>query len=553
MKLLHNKINLACLSLCLCIGTLHAQETQETQQDSVFERNLTVEREYTPVVKHATRIDFSPSVLSESTTSRDVTYPDFNRPIETEKTVPTLDRARMAFPTPKQDKGFARVGLGLYWNTLAELNYRLLDQKQTQMNIYANHYGVFRNRVLSETDFGMNLSHRLETSEIYFNAQAANEFFNYYGKCYVDSTNYYDFSKLDTLSAKAKGFWDVTANVGWRSLANSKLDYLLHVGYNYYHLGTGIGTHAINARGYAGGTVADKHTIGVNIANNTLLYMSNDIKQSPRNHLHAEPFYQYKSDRLHIHAGINLDFMFGKHFAFAPSPQVMVEWMADPEMVSLYINAMGSYNMNTPQNIVAENRYVEIPAIINDSNSTYIPIKADIGFKIKPAKGLLITPYLSFTHLRNDVFYTFNTASMTYSCFNMNASVFDAGLTLNYHYQDKLNINFGGAYHHWMTQPGLTVWDKPAWDIWADIHYNITAKWSVQADMSFIGQRKANVDGTAQKLKAGYQINLGGIYTPNKWLSAFLKLNNIAHNQYEQFYAYKTYGFQLLAGVSLAF
>ena len=550
MKIFHNKINLIWLNIGLCMGVVQAQSVP---QDSVFERNLTVEREYTPVVRKATRLDFTPSVLSESTSTKDVVYAEFNHPIQTEKTVPTLERAKMSFPFPKQEKGFARVGLGLYWNTLAELSYRLLDHKQTQMNLYANHYGVFRNRMLSETDFGLNLNHRLESSEIYFTAHATNDFFNYYGKCYVDSTNGYDFSQLDTLLSETMGAWDVMANVGWRSLANSKVDYLMHVGYNYYHLGQGLGTHTVHVKGYVGGSIAESHHMGVNVTNNTLLYMSNTEKQSPRNHLHLEPFYHYKNNKLLIHAGINLDFMFGNHFAFAPSPQVMVEWMADPEMVSLYINAIGSYNMNSPKSIMEENRYVAPSFLMNDSNSTYKPIQAELGFKIKPVNGLLITPYISFSHFRNDVFYQFNTATMSYSCFNMNASVFDAGLTLNYHYQDKLYLNFGGAYHHWMTKPGGIVWDKPSWDIWTDIRYNITPKWSVQADMTFVGQRKANVDNAVKYLKAGYQINLGGIYTPNKWLSVFLKLNNIAHNQYEQFYAYKTYGFQFLAGASVAF
>lgn len=548
MKILSSKILLLCA--CLTAGALQAQEVE---QDSVFERNLTVEREYTPVVKQATRIDFSPTVLTETTTTKNVIYADFNRPIQIDQTVPTLDKAKMSFPVPTQDKGFARLGLGLYWNTLAELSYRILDKKQTQMSIYANHYGAFHKRVLSETDFGLKLNHRFESSEVYFSAHAANDFFNYYGKCYVDSTQQYDFALLDTLTNKTFGTWDVTANVGWRSLANSKVNYRVHVGYNYFHLGQGLGTHTVRANGYVGADIAEKHHIGVNVENNTLIYMSNIDAQSARNHLHAEPFYQYKSEKLLIHTGINLDFMIGQRFAIAPSPQITVEWMADPEMVSLYVNALGSYSMNTPQSIMQENRYVEPMSLMSDTNSTYKPIQADLGFKIKPIDGLLINPYISFSHYRNDVFYQFHTATMTYTSFNMNASVFNAGLVLNYHYQDKLNLNFGGAYHHWMTQPDQTVSDRPAWDIWTDVRYHITPKWSVQADMTFCGQRKAYVDDEIRKLKAGYQINVGGIYTPNKWLSVFLKLNNIAHNQYEQYYAYKTYGFQFLAGASVAF
>lgn len=550
MKIISPKIKLTCLSFCLCLGGIQAQEVQK---DSVFERNITVEREYTPVVRKTNRIDFTPVVCSHPTTTKEVVYTDFNHPIQTPKTIPTLDRARMFFPTPPQSKGFARFGLGLYWNTLAELNYQILDEKQTKLNLYANHNGIFRNRLLSETAFGVQLSHRLESSEIYFDAHASNEYFNYYGKCYVDSTQSYDFSHLDTLNNKHLGVWDVSAHIGWRSLANNQFNYLLQAGYNYYHLTPQMGTHTIDVNGQLSGSIAGNHLIGATLYNKTLFYMGETGNSSPRNHLHIEPFYQYNSDKLLIHAGVNVDFIFGNTFLFAPSPQVSFEWLADPDMVSLYINATGSVQMHSPASIMHENRYVELVSLMNDSNSTYQPIQANLGFKIKPVNGLLLNPYIRFSHIQNDVFFMFNSASKSYSAFNANVSVFDAGLTLNYHYQDKVDVNFGGSYHHWMSKPGETVWDKPSWDIWTDIRYNINNKWSVQADMTFIGQRKANVDNLERTLKPGYQINVGGIYTPNQWLSVFLKLNNIAHNQYEQFYAYKTYGFQLLAGASVAF
>ena len=145
---------------------------------------------------------------------------------------------------------------------------------------------------------------------------------------------------------------------------------------------------------------------------------------------------------------------------------------------------------------------------------------------------------------------------------HQNASTINAGLNLDYHFQDKVWLNLGGAYHLWITKEGETAWDRPAWNVWTDIRYNITTKWSVQLDATLTGDKKALVataDANNQmlfetrQLDMGYNINVGCIYTPNKWLSAFVKVNNIAHNKYATYYAYESYGIQFLVGASVAF
>ena len=60
-------------------------ENNTTENDSVFERKVTVEREYTPLIKDANKLDGKAQVKTSQAVQREVEYTDFNRPIKAEK------------------------------------------------------------------------------------------------------------------------------------------------------------------------------------------------------------------------------------------------------------------------------------------------------------------------------------------------------------------------------------------------------------------------------------------------------------------------------------
>lgn len=532
-----------------------------TENDSVFERKVTVEREYTPLIKEASKLDSKGQVRTSQAVQREVMYTDFNRPIKAERSIPTLEYPQLGFNMPQSENGFARIGLGMYLNTLADLNYQLLNEHDMKMGIYAHHYGAFGYKTLSETDFGIDFRKLFNTSELYVNLSAENSYYNRYGKAYVDSTASYDWKQFPPSKMETASIWDAEAAVGWRSSANSQLEYLLQTGYEHFNLGNRTGTHTIKTKGLIGGNVGNGHKIGIEADVDNIFYMSTkDIR--PTHFIHTRPYYSFTNEAIKIQVGANLDMLVSDRFKFAPSPDVRFEWKANPDMVSMYLNASGSYTYNMAEIWLKENRYMDLNQVLSDTVGTYIPIQAEFGLKIKPTNGLLINPFIAYSYINNERFYYYNTLSDRFEILHQNASVVDAGLNLNYHFQNKVWFNLGGAYHLWVMKEGETAWDKPAWDVWTDIRYNITTKWSVQLDATLTGDRKAMI-GTAdnnnqmlfesRRLEMGYNINLGCIYTPNKWLSAFVKLNNLAHNHYDTYYAYQSYGIQFLLGASVSF
>jgi outer membrane cobalamin receptor len=48
-------------------------------------------------------------------------------------------------------------------------------------------------------------------------------------------------------------------------------------------------------------------------------------------------------------------------------------------------------------------------------------------------------------------------------------------------------------------------------------------------------------------------INLGAAYSYNNWFTAFVKVNNLINNKYQDFYGYDVQGFNVLGGVSFSF
>ena len=124
-------------------------ENNTTENDSVFERKVTVEREYTPLIKDANKLDGKAQVKTSQAVQREVEYTDFNRPIKAEKSIPTLEYPQLGFNMPQSENGFARLGLGMYFNTLADLHYQLLNERDMKMGVYAHHYGAFGYKTLS--------------------------------------------------------------------------------------------------------------------------------------------------------------------------------------------------------------------------------------------------------------------------------------------------------------------------------------------------------------------------------------------------------------------
>ena len=86
-------------------------------QDTTLTRNVTVEREFQPIVQSAGKINVRPKVQETTLPAAEVVYSDYNAALSPAFNTNSLLSQPMRFTTPHQYNGYVRGGLG-HTNTL---------------------------------------------------------------------------------------------------------------------------------------------------------------------------------------------------------------------------------------------------------------------------------------------------------------------------------------------------------------------------------------------------------------------------------------------------
>ncbi len=140
---------------------------------------------------------------------------------------------------------------------------------------------------------------------------------------------------------------------------------------------------------------------------------------------------------------------------------------------------------------------------------------------------------------------------------NMGITRFHAGIGLNQWRNIAINTAFN-YFAYKLKDVNITPWHLP------DFTTEISAKYMLQDDYNIplsitlktalqSGRKAQNKDHEIVKLKNIVDLSLHAEYKYNEHLGAFLSLNNLLNQRYEQWYQYPSYRFNALIGASYAF
>jgi hypothetical protein len=281
-----------------------------------------------------------------------------------------------------------------------------------------------------------------------------------------------------------------------------------------------------------------------------------------------------------LHAGVNVDLNIDtgtllssvENIAFAPSPNIEFEWNMMDNIFHLYANAKGSIGIGSVEEYLGYNRYLNINqgVAFNDFRA-YTPVDAQVGFKIRPIKTMLIDIYGGYAYhigaCHMEAILQDNSPSVQeYKLWLHNEQQWKVGAQLHYHYKDIIDVNLAGNYYFYPlgripsmdpTSPNFlkatTTFDRPQWDAYARIDAHIDSKWSIYSENQFVGGRRAYVAKDIQLLRPIILLNIGGQYSINKWLNVYLQLNNYLNRKNDIFYGYQSQGCHFLLGVKYKF
>jgi len=573
-------------------------------QTDELNRSVTVERDFQPVIQSAGKVATKPAVVETTIEPSTVEYSDYTAGMAPEATVSPLLSQPTRFEPARQYNGYVRGAIG-HPRTFFDFGYHLNDGRKSVLDVFAHHNAEWGLAALSKTKVGLNFTHMFSTCNLYFGINGGNIYYHKYGHFY-DYTlvnpgswerNDVTYPEPHTITPKDEtSLWTAEALVGIKANSKQDLQYRVQTGYALFTKANAVAEHQIRTHADIDWNT-DVHHVGakVYVQNNLLHLTGNLAAQIPdslygnRHNFRIEPYYVYEGTRVRAHVGVNLDMNIGrghqilsnvKNFSFAPSPHITLEAQVAPQWLTLYTDVTGHYGLGSLQSYMEENRYSFIHAGIIHPCAAYVPVDAELGFRIRPHRDLLVEIHGGYAYMMHEDYWIATVDTLTplaplairrpvgeFVHRHANYQRGKVGGQINYHYRDIVRVNLNGDYYIWSGD--TTVYDRAKWKLNLRIDGRIDRHWSLYSNNRFVGSRLVLATDGEHTLKPIVELDLGLQYEmwvgtkardgmtlrpegkPN--LVLFAQINNWLHRKNEIYYGYRSQGIDCLIGAMYRF
>ena len=563
------------------------------------DQNVTVEREYKPIIQDAGKIISVPEIIEPNVEKTAAKYTEFSFPLPVGQNIQTLSAAELEHQRRNNPKdAFVRIGLGNNLNNLLDFALPVLKKTDMRLDLKLNHLATFSKEAHSTTRAALEFNNNYKNSEFYAGVGLGHEYFKYYGEQFDMTGTPKDLTSLKagiyeelnfvrvnrtaqlfSLNNIVNGadndvFWRFNAFAGMRYLpATESIRYKAEVQYRLFDSRNGLTENIIHSKANFN-TPNGRNRSGIDVEMQNMMYKT-DIANTVMNVWDAytvfsmNPYYSIERERWDIRLGVKSSFSFVHGRPFNPSPDVSFEWKAVPEWLAFYAGAGGSYKVNTLDGMFTENRFLFSDLRVQD---TYTPVSAYFGVKIKPVYNLLFDAYVNYQYIDNQYFfinkdYAYSLLSSTLlgspndsiiytNKFNVvysAATLVKVGLRANYNLRNLVNIQLKGAYNGWDVEDIAMAWNKPKFEADMTADWRVTRNLNVTSNVFFESERFAKLGEQSMRMRPKVDINLGASYSYLNWFTLFGKVNNLTNNRYQEFYGYEVQGMNVLVGASFSF
>jgi hypothetical protein len=561
--------------LVMTVSLACSVQAQEKNPD--LQRELTLEKEYTPDLRDAGKLNRLPEIKEPEAPKMQVDLSNYTLEYPLSPYFQPLGVINY-FPqfADSEQRGYLTAGLGTPINFDWDAGYHILQSASDRVSIFGSeritnsHVNYLQNKEkgdmkINDLVLGLNVMHRYEKATLSADLKYDRSAFNYYG-----------FPLTGTATPSAENHINnrLGLRVGVASAADQRLRYRLNALYTSYRQGN-VG--AENRLVLDGGLYAPINAligIGVDVAAKNYAYKGDDYRLFTLN-----PYLTVEGDTWDGRLGVKGNLQSGgRRNGLHPSLDVRFRWRPD-DAVLLYLTADGGIQDNSRYNIFCENRYLNPTYRIYDSKS---PLDGTFGVVFSPVANLSVDLFTGYKWVKDEHFYyTQSYASPLLEIQTeilpqyADANVFKLGGTAKYQYQDKFDIIFKILYNRWnvteMIDPHpfstKEVWNKPVFtgDLAAgyklpimplriDLNYHLeTGRKTLWYDPSHNPLSSQMIGFEILPMKNIHDLNATATYTFTKSFSAFAKVNNLLFQKYDLWYGYPAQGFNLMVGASFKF
>jgi hypothetical protein len=577
------------------LGNASAQTTHSN--DSTLNRQVSLEREYTPTIQDAAKVNTSPALYQPKKKQYKVNFEDsafsFNF-----SSFPVGDTGSGDIQTEmdySKHRGWLMLGAGMYKTLQGDLGYRIADAKRDRLDIFASHNSTGGNvkYLLKDSPIekveakdmenSIDLKYRHSFNSLSWNLSGSffNNSYNYYGNPYIfnyikdfqvaeyeDLTDGWDLGKKQSIN-----IWNVETSV--QSKESARTNYTVGASYNRidfkhgsdysYH---GIASHLVNAYANVAFPLANDFKWGVkgdifHQSSEKADFIAEEDKESYHNLsvVKANPYIYYDGYNFLMALGVNFNQAWDFNDKTSLSPMLNILWNFD-EKSKFYLAVTGGINRNDLVSTYRENKYIITGRRVAISQTPY---DAQIGVSSGAIKGLEFDIFGGYKYTKDEHLYIPSRGHSWWATIsdalyaNMGTGHVGASLKTTAIPYTDLSVKATGYFYNLKEYSKesptneKTAWGLPSFTLNFNADFTFIPNMDLNLKYCYENGRKTWVDSQTVKMDAINELNAKAAYRILKWLSVYAEVDNLLNQRYERYYGYTLQGLNALGGVELKF
>lgn len=581
--------------LLIVFATFQATAQQDTTS---LQKEVEVVKAYQPNVSDAFKINDIPKIQDEKSEKPSFDYQINSQPVFSTFEVEPVQAAEMVGePKPELGQGLLKAGFGNYRTSYGEFFYNSVG-KNSNFGMHFKHLSsngtlklVNKDKVdapHSENVVELFSKHFFRRStlntKLFFNRQA-HKYYGYPGEMLSDSAKQSLMPYWNDKQVFSKRGLQLQLDNDEDSRAD--LNYDLNLYYHYLGTKTNQNENLIKL----GTNFRKDFNSFYGLLNASLSYLKTDsiFNETADNYGHKQqilinlsPSILWEGDDASFRAGLNTFTLFDDDAdaRVLITPNIKAEWSPAANIMTLFAGADGRLQQNHYSAIAAENRFVNPYQDIRNTEYQYI-LTAGIKGKFSPRFNYRFQA--DYAGIKDEHFFILKNRSLiddqqtvpdtinnTFDVSYDDLKQLILGAEFYYTASDLVNFHLKGNYYSYNMDSLENPWHKPDIDLTISMILNPEGPLKFNADVFFVGERKALVrneiydplinsvgplqlEETIYPLASYVDLNFGVEYQYSPKLGFFGRVNNFAFQKYENWSGYAQQGFNLLVGASYSF
>ena len=561
----------------------------QVKDENIGSEVVNIVKPYTPSISDAFKVKETPVLADEETHKKEkIQYNIFSFPVASTFT-PSKGTAATVDPQEKEKlfSNYATLGFGNYGTANAELFITKNISRTSYVGGMLRHLssqGGIKDLVLDDkySNTSLDVTYGVRERNLSWNIDLGvkNQLYNWYGlpteNIVFDETTIKSIDSKQSYNTIALG-GKVDFKASFFSGADMQFKHfsdVLNSSENRFFIKPNIDFQLLNQKintnfvfDYVGGSFDRMLNIDSELKFNTFI-------------AGVKPSFLYQQDDLSIQIGAGLFYASskinevndGKVFLY---PNIKASYKLVGDILIAYAGAEGNLQQNSYADFVEENSFVSPTLVVAPTDNKfdiYAGLKGklanSVAFNVRASylnqddKALFVSNEFNYAFANTEGYANGNSFGVVYD----NVKTMSLFGELKADFSKNLTFGINGTYNNYSSDTQSEAWNLPQIKIGTTVDFDINKKWYAGANVFFVGERKDLVsiqnaaavfppmfDSTEVTLDSYFDLNAHVGFKYNARLTAFLKGNNLANQQYNRWANFPVQGIQVLIGANYKF